>query len=98
MSVILIGTLDTKGAELQFVRDYLGADVTLVIDAGVLGSPSFAADVPRERVFAAAGTTLAAVQQLGDRGRAIEAAARGVVAVARELHAQGKIQGILALG
>ncbi|MCW2890474.1 MAG: hypothetical protein QOE54_2807 [Streptosporangiaceae bacterium] len=39
-SVLLIGTLDTKGGEYAFVRDRLhqsGVD-TLVLDAGVLGS------------------------------------------------------------
>ena len=60
MSVLLVGTLDTKGAELQFVRDLLHqAGVgTLVLDAGVMGPPYFTADVPRECVFAAAGTSL----------------------------------------
>jgi uncharacterized protein (UPF0261 family) len=38
MPVLLIGTLDTKGVELQFVRDLLhqGGVATVVIDAGVL--------------------------------------------------------------
>jgi len=98
MPVILIGTLDTKGAEIQFVRDYLAGKGVLVIDAGVLGAPAFAADIPRERVFAAAGTTLGAVQQAADRGRAIEAAARGVAAIVRELHGQGQVDGVLGLG
>jgi uncharacterized protein (UPF0261 family) len=98
MGVLLIGTLDTKGAEITYVRDLLHeASVgTLVIDAGVLGAPAFIADVPRERVFAAAGTTLERVQQDADRGRAIEAAALGA---ARLVTVYGRdIEGILALG
>jgi uncharacterized protein (UPF0261 family) len=98
MAVLVVGTLDTKGTEIQFVRDRLNDVGALVIDAGVLGPPSFAPDVPRERVFAAAGTSLAAIRQAADRGRAIEAAARGVAAVVRELHAQGAVEGILGLG
>jgi uncharacterized protein (UPF0261 family) len=98
MPVLLIGTLDTKGVEFQFVREILNeAGVgAFVIDAGVMGAPPFPPDVPRERVFAAAGTSLEAVQRAGDRGRAIEAAARGAVACA-QLYAR-EVTGILGLG
>jgi uncharacterized protein (UPF0261 family) len=98
MSVLLIGTLDTKGVEFQFVRDLLNeAGVgTFVIDAGVMRPPHFAPDLPRERVFAAAGTSLQAVQRAGDRGQAIEAAARGAAAYA-QLYARDTT-GILGLG
>src|SRR5262249_23760190 len=100
MPVILIGTLDTKGVEIQFVRDLLrnGGVETLVIDAAVLGPPHFAPDVPRERVFTAAGTSLEAVRQANDRGKAIEAAARGVANLVRNMGPQTNVEGILALG
>jgi uncharacterized protein (UPF0261 family) len=100
MSIVLPGTLDTKGVEFQFVRDLLrerGLE-TLVIDAGVTGPPRFAPDVSRERVYEAAGTTLAAIVRAGDRGLAIEAAARGVATLVAELHRQGKVDAILGLG
>jgi uncharacterized protein (UPF0261 family) len=100
MPVVLIGTLDTKGVEIAFVRDLLHtAGVrTLVIDAGALGEPAFPGDVAREAVFAAAGTSLATLQKAGDRGQAVEAAARGVTALVRDLAAQGRVEGVLALG
>ena len=82
MAVLLIGTLDTKGVEFAFVRDCLldgGVDV-LVLDAGVLRPPAFPPDVPREQVFAAAGEDPDALRKAGDRGRAVEAAARGAAA------------------
>jgi uncharacterized protein (UPF0261 family) len=98
MSVLLVGTLDTKGMELQFVRDLLNeAGVgTIVMDAGVMGPPHFTPDVPRERVFAAAGTSLEEIQRKGERGQAIEAAARGAAAYAQQ-HARD-VSGILGLG
>jgi uncharacterized protein (UPF0261 family) len=98
MPVLLVGTLDTKGVEIQFVRDLLnqaGVD-TLVIDAGVMGPPSFTPDVSRERVFAVAGTSLEEIQRIGDRGQAIEAAARG--AAAHALSSMRDVTGILGLG
>jgi uncharacterized protein (UPF0261 family) len=100
MPVVLIGTLDTKGVEVQFLRDLLeGASVhALVIDAGVLAPPHFAPDISREQLYAAAGTTHAAVRQAGDRGKAIRAAAQGVVKVIQSLHAQGVVDGVLGIG
>ena len=100
MAIVLVGTLDTKGREVAFVRDQLQAQglTTLVIDAGSLGTPGFAADIPRERVFQAAGTALAEIQRHGDRGRAVAAAALGATKVVLELHKQGKVDGILGLG
>ena len=100
MPIVLPGTLDTKGVEFQFVRDLVHQRglTTLVIDAGVTGPPHFAPDVPRERVFEAAGTSLAAVQRAGDRGQAVEAAARGVAKLVVDLHRQGQVDAVLGLG
>jgi uncharacterized protein (UPF0261 family) len=98
MPVLLIGTLDTKGAEYAFVRALLHVAglATVVIDAGVTGSPHFSPDIPRDRLYAAAGTTIDAIRQANDRGKAIEAAARGAARLAADL--AGNTQGILALG
>jgi uncharacterized protein (UPF0261 family) len=100
MAVLLIGTLDTKGAEYQFVRSLLqGAGVAvLVADAGVLQPPPFPPDIPREQLYAAAGTSFDAVRRAADRGQAIDAAARGAARIAVELHGQGQLDGVLALG
>jgi uncharacterized protein (UPF0261 family) len=100
MPVILIGTLDSKGTESKFVRDLLiqAGVATLVVDAGVLRPPVFPADIRREEVYKAAGTSLAAVQQAKDRGRAIEAAAKGVTKIALGLLAKGQVDGVLGLG
>ena len=100
MSILLLGTLDTKGVEFQFVRDLLkqqGLD-TLVIDAGVLAPPQFPPDIAREKIFAAAGSSLNAVVKANDRGQAVELAAKGAAKLVAELHTQGKVDGILGLG
>jgi uncharacterized protein (UPF0261 family) len=100
MPVVLIGTLDTKGTEFSYVRDQLrraGVAVT-VVDAGVVGPPAFQPDIPREAVFAAAGTTYEAVRAAGDRGAAVAKAAEGVAKIAADLNREGKLTGVLSLG
>lgn len=100
MPVLLVGTLDTKGVEFQFVRDLLRqAGVgCLVLDAGVLHPSAFPPDITREEVYAAAGTSVETVRAAGDRGQAITLAAKGAAVIAQRLHAEDKLDGVLGLG
>ena len=99
-TVVLLGTLDTKGVEYDFLRDRVreqGVDVILV-DAGIMGEPLADPDVPRQEVAAAAGADVAALAAAGDRGAAVAAMAEGAAAVVMRLHAEGRLDGILGLG
>jgi uncharacterized protein (UPF0261 family) len=99
-TVVLVGTLDTKGVEYAYLRDRIrdaGVDVVLV-DTGVLGEPQVAPDVTREEVARAAGADHAELVRTGDRGQAVEAMGRGAAAVLARLHAEGRLDGTAALG
>src|SRR6266511_3964900 len=98
--IALIGTLDTKGDEIAYVRDRLVALGTrpLVIDSGILGEPGIKADVTREDVAREAGYDLEQVQQAGSRGAAVELMVEGVRAVCLRLWLEGRINGVLCLG
>ncbi len=98
-SVVLLGTLDTKGPEYSFLRDRVleaGCEVILV-DAGVLSDPS-PGDIGPTEVAAAAGEDRAALAAARDRGPAMAAMTRGATEIVRRLHAQGRLDGILGLG
>jgi uncharacterized protein (UPF0261 family) len=99
-TVVLIGTLDSKGAEYAFVRDRLHETgvATLVVDCGTAGAPFFEPDISAAEVAAAVGVDLAALTAAGDRGQAVTTMARGAEVIARQLHADGRLQGLLALG
>ncbi|WP_028060716.1 Tm-1-like ATP-binding domain-containing protein [Candidatus Solirubrobacter pratensis] len=98
MAVLVIGTLDTKGDELAFLRERLlesGVGV-LLADAGTQGAPHGAEpDITREQVAAEAGADLAS---LTDRGAAVSAMAAGAAALAARLHAEGRLDGVLGAG
>lgn len=99
-TVVLIGTLDTKGAEYGFVRERLhaaGVD-TVLVDCGSAGAPVIEPDVPASEVAAAVGADLAALTAAGDRGDAVTTMARGAEAVALRLHGEGRLDGLLAIG
>ena len=99
-TVVLIGALDTKGAELAFARARLtaaGVD-TVVVDVGVLGEPTAPSDISREEVAQAGGQELSSLVRASDRGAAVGAMARGAAEVALRLHTQGRLDGIFSLG
>ena len=99
-TVVLVGTLDTKGREYEFLRARVrerGVDVVLV-DVGVLGEPLAEPDVSRREVASAAGADVAALAAAGDRGAAVETMARGAAEVVKRLHSEGRLDGILGLG
>ena len=100
MYVYLLATLDTKGREIGYVRDRLVAlgIPCRVLDAGCQGEPAIEADVTRQQVFEAAGTTLAAMRQKGDRGDAVTKAAEGAANLIARWYGEGKVAGVLAVG
>lgn len=100
MAVYLLVTLDTKGAEAAFVRDRLrelGVEVKLV-DTGCLGDTATQADISRANVFRAAGVSHDEMVARRHRGDAVAAAATGAAKLIADLHAQGQVSGVLALG
>ncbi|OGN81972.1 MAG: hypothetical protein A2X23_03075 [Chloroflexi bacterium GWC2_73_18] len=99
-TVVLLGTLDTKGIEYDYLRarvEAAGPDV-IMVDAGVLEEPKARPEIARREVAAAAGADLDALVAAADRGAAVETMARGAAAVVTRLHAEGRLDGILGLG
>lgn len=99
-TVLLIGTLDTKGAEYAWVGDRIrstGHEV-LVMDLGVLSDPPFVADIPAKEVARAGGGDLHALRRAHDRGRAVSVMLEGARRLVPELYAGGHFQGVFGMG
>ncbi|MBM3214502.1 UPF0261 family protein [Candidatus Poribacteria bacterium] len=98
--VAIVGTLDTKGPELQFLKERAEAlgVATCVINVGIVGDPLFEPAVSAGTVAEAAGTSLSALRAEADRGKSVTAMAAGVAVVAERLHAEGAIHGVVSLG
>ena len=60
MKIIVMGTHDTKGEELQFVKQLIESKghEAITLDCGVMGRPTFEPGISRQEVAAAAGTTI----------------------------------------
>ncbi|MFD0914857.1 ABC transporter permease [Pseudahrensia aquimaris] len=93
--VLIVGTLDTKGAELRFIRDLVkaqGLNVQLV-DLSTSGKPS-GADVPPHSIAAFHPRGTSGVFT-GDRGTAVSGMTQ---AFERWMAAQNNVAGIISAG
>ena len=98
--ILLIGTLDTKGAEAAYVRDLIrerGLAVA-VMDCGVMGDSPFPADISSQEVARAGGSTLEALRAAADRGAALEVMTRGACDRLQALVEEDGVQAVLGLG
>ena len=98
-TILLIGTLDTKGVEFAYIRDLIAGrgHVPLMLDAGT-GAPQWSPDIGAERVAAAGGGDLERLRAANDRAQALEVMVRGAREVALELLGEGRIDGVIGLG
>ncbi|WP_158940825.1 Tm-1-like ATP-binding domain-containing protein [Burkholderia sp. S171] len=100
LTILLIGTADTKADELLFMKQCIESQgsTAVVMDVGVLGSAPFKPEITNREIAVAAGSTLEKIAALGDENEAMSAMAIGAVAIALERYKAGQIHGVLALG
>lgn len=101
MSVIIIGTLDTKGPEIKYLRDQLhqlGLDTT-VVDSGILGEPlDIVPDIDRATAATYGGTTIDALRNAGSRGRAVDGMREALKKLTLELYQDGQLDAVVSMG
>ena len=98
--ILVIGTFDTKDEELNYLCARIraqGAEV-LTMDVSVLGNPSQPTNISKAEVAAAAGRTIDEAMTAEDENVAMQIMAAGAAMLTAKLHAEGRIQGMIALG
>lgn len=98
--ILIIGTGDTKADELEFMRGKVAeaGGLSLMLDVSVLGDPPYRAEFDKHAVAAAGGSTIPEIVGLGDENSAMTVMAAGASALAKRLHDEGRIDGVIALG
>ena len=99
-TILVIGTYDTKDDELHYICDRIRSQGGAVIsmDVSVLGDPSAPTDISKHQVAEAGGSSIQAAIDSGEENTAMQIMARGAAVLTSQLHAEGKIHGMLALG
>ena len=98
--IAVIGTLDSKGVEHQFIADGIAATghQPILIDVGGLHPPCVSPDVSRETVAAAANVNLDAILAQKDRGALVSAMSSAAARYVKEAYGRGDFDGIISLG
>lgn len=97
-TIAVIGTLDTKGREHQFVADCISQSghQAYLIDVGTGAEPQVIPYMTREAVAQVGGINLEAFRN--DRGQAVAAMSLAAPKVLLKLLEQHKIHGVISLG
>lgn len=100
-TIVIIGTLDTKGPEIAYLRDrlqVLGLKTT-VIDSGILGEPlGIQPDIDHGQAATYGGTTIEALQNAGSRGKAVAGMREALKKLTLSLFDEGKLDAIVSMG
>lgn len=99
-SILIIATLDTKGAEVLYLKRLIeeSGHRCLVMDTGTLNPPTFEADIDRNEVARAMGTTVEEILKARDKGMTIHLMCEGSARVVSKLYETGRIEGVVGLG
>lgn len=100
-AVVLIGTLDTKGPEIAYLRDRLRALEleTIVVDSGILGEPlDIVPDLDHAEAASFGGYTIEALQNAGSRGKAVAGMREALKKLTLSLYHDGRLDAIVSMG
>ncbi|MGM0663104.1 MAG: Tm-1-like ATP-binding domain-containing protein [Thermodesulfobacteriota bacterium] len=98
--VLLVATMDTKGAEAAFASSCIeesGVSVQ-IMDAGIRGECTYPVSFSREEVALAAGASIKAVRSIGNEGEALGVMIQGAVSMAGKLYGEGRVKGVFGIG
>ena len=99
-TIAVLATLDTKGTEAEYLCRQIEKlnNTALVIDTGVVGTPTSEADITRQQVAQAGGTSLKTLLENPTREVAAPIMADGTTHLVIDLVTQGKVSGIISMG
>nr|WP_312853896.1 Tm-1-like ATP-binding domain-containing protein [Thermoactinomyces mirandus] len=99
-TVTIIGALDTKGADYQFIKQEIEkyGHQTLVINTGVLGEPLFPPDVTANEVAEAGNSTLQELRKVADKSFAMSVMTKGIAKIMKHLYQQGRVDAGISMG
>lgn len=98
-TIAVIASCDTKYKEAAFMREFLqNLELNvLIVDISIGPGPSYGADISREKVFSDFGLCWDDVKNR-TKGELMALITQAVKSTAANLYAEGKIDGILAVG
>jgi uncharacterized protein (UPF0261 family) len=98
--ILVLGTTDTKGKELLFLKEQIQrreADA-FIIDVSMGKEPLFEAEVGPAEIAHLGGMDIDEVRLSDDRNRITEVMERGAIEKVKQIHSAGEVGAIMAVG
>ena len=99
-TILVIGTYDTKDAELNFMAQVIreqGGDV-LTMDVSVLGEPAKPTDFSKHQVAKEGGSSIEKAIATGNENDAMQIMAKGAALLTERLFVEQRFEGMVVLG
>ena len=99
-SIVVIGTLDTKGEQILFLKDRIvkRGHRAIVVDLSMGGKPLFQADITPEEIAQAAGKSIEDITTSTDRSMVTQVMETGAIKKIQELYSDKNVDGMIAVG
>ncbi|WP_293577313.1 Tm-1-like ATP-binding domain-containing protein [Phaeobacter sp.] len=99
-TILIVGTYDTKEAELTYLAEVITGQGGLVktMDVSVLGDPNQPTDISKHDVAEAVGSSIDAAIASGDENTAMQIMGAGAATLALAQYRAGSIHGVIVLG
>lgn len=99
-TVVIMGTLDTKSAEISYLAEVIrqmGVN-TILMDVNMGGEPAIRPDISAREIATAGGGDIMAIRANRNTGQITPIMIKGAIVKALELHAAGRLDGIISIG
>lgn len=98
-TILLIATLDTKGAEASYIKDLIESSEykAIVMDVGIVGETPLKPGIPRNEVAEAGLVKLEELTSFR-RDLSMKAMGEGAAKIAKELYVKGAFDGMIGIG
>ncbi len=99
-SIVLVGTADTKGEQLQFLKERMESrgHQVILMDISMGGTGKVKGDISPEEIAGSVGKDMAELTASRDRMWVTDVMTRGAIQTALKLLSEDRLQGIVALG
>ena len=99
-SIVILGTLDTKGEHLHLLKEKIGkrGHRGLILDLSMGSIPAIPADIPAAEVAMAGGHCIEQLVAAHDRSASAEVMIAGAQVKMAELLSENRVDGVVAMG
>ncbi len=99
-NIVIISTLDTKGAETSFLKELIEqrGHRTILVDTSMGAEPAVTPDISADEVAKAGGGDISQMRASRETGKLGPIMIKGAIEKIKELHSAGKVDGIVSFG